>query len=86
MGSLRCSLGFHKWSEESKNKILHTREANYDSAFAYFEYGSSNFYQYECERKGCGKKQWYAERINTGIGVAHSPIYRKKLNIKNNEH
>lgn len=77
MTRLFCLIGWHKWTFESKNIVRHKTEANYDSAFAYFQYGSSNFYHYECDK--CGKKQWVAERICTGIGIAFDPIYRKKI-------
>ncbi len=60
--SIRCSLGFHKWSFESKNLPKHKREANYDSIYMYEYYGESTFYEYECGR--CGKKQWYSETVN----------------------
>ncbi len=77
MKRILCVFGFHKWSFESKNLVKHKREANYKSAFAYFEYGSSNYYQYECEI--CAKKQWYSERICVGIGLNRT--YRTKINI-----
>jgi len=73
MEYILCLLGFHKWSFESKMIPKHKREQSKHLFDAMF-YGSSKFYQYECER--CDKKQWYA--IGTTLFDGY---YKRKINL-----